>query len=250
MRIGIFEDAKEMGRHAAATGAYYIRQALANKPYCSIILATGASQFTMLEALVQEPGIDWSRIEVFHLDEYVGIPDTHRASFRKYLRERFEVKVSKLRAFHYIQGDAHDLEGEVKRVSALIQQATIEVAFIGIGENGHLAFNDPPANLATQDPYIIVQLDQACRQQQVGEGWFPTIDTVPSQAISMSVYQILKSRCIISSVPDKRKAQAIKMAVAGPIDAMHPAAFLRTHPNCYLMMDLPAAENILPHSYT
>lgn len=248
MKLFILEDAKVMGQHAAAIGAYYIRKTLATQPYCSIILATGASQFTMLEALVQEPDIDWSRVEVFHLDEYVGIPDTHRASFRKYLRERFEAKVSKLRAFHYIKGDASDLHGEVQRVSELIRKTTIEVAFIGIGENGHLAFNDPPANLKTQDPYIIVELDQACRQQQVGEGWFPNLDAVPKHAISMSIAQILKSRCIITSVPDERKAGAVKMAVSDPMDAMHPAALLRTHPNCYLMMDMPAAKAILPQA--
>lgn len=242
MRICIYEDDLDLGRHAAMIAAMHLRKALAEKGECSLILATGASQFTMLDALVAEQAINWSKVEVFHLDEYVGIPETHTASFRKYLRERFEQRVPALRAFHYIQGDSADIEGEVDRLSHLIACRTIDVACIGIGENGHLAFNDPPADLTTNKPYLIVQLDEACKRQQVREGWFEDISQVPSQAISMSIPQILKSSCIVCTVPDERKAQAVRMAVTAEIDAYHPCASLQRHKNCYLMVDRPAAS--------
>src|SRR5690554_4005470 len=229
MRICIYENAKDLGVHAAKVGAERIRMALKHQDVVSIIVATGASQFTMLEALIQEPDIDWSRVEAFHLDEYVGLDMEHPASFRKYLKERFADKVGPLKAFHYINADAVNLEQEVKRVSDLLDARTITVAFIGIGENGHLAFNDPPANLTTEKPYLVVELDDVCRKQQVGEGWFATVNDVPSHAVSMSIPRILKSECIISSVPDGRKAAAVSMALHASIDPEHPAASLRTH---------------------
>ncbi|MDL2228861.1 glucosamine-6-phosphate deaminase [Treponema sp. OttesenSCG-928-L16] len=245
MRLFVCEDKSDLGRHAAAIGASRLRQALREKARVSIILATGASQFEMLTFLVEEPGIDWSRIEVFHLDEYVGIPITHKASFRKYLKERFAEKLPSLGAFHCIEGDASDTEAELRRISSLIESREIDLAFIGIGENGHLAFNDPPADLKTSAPYIIVELDRACRMQQVGEGWFSSIDEVPPKAISMSIPQILKSRCIVCTVPDKRKAVAVEMALYDPADPMHPAASLRGHSDTYLLTDKAAAEKVL-----
>jgi glucosamine-6-phosphate deaminase len=245
MRICICEDDKDLGIHAARTGADRIRKALAESDVVSIIVATGASQFTMLEALAAERGIDWSRVEVFHLDEYVGLHATHPASFRKYLKERFADKVGPLNDFHYINADVEDLEGEVKRVGDLIMNRKITVAFIGIGENGHLAFNDPPADLTTEEPYLVVALDEACRRQQVGEGWFKTVADVPTHAVSMSIGQILKSECIVCSVPDGRKADAVHMALYAPIDAQHPAASLRTHRDCYLVVDRMAASKVL-----
>ena len=172
MRICIFENALDLGSHSAMVVSMHIRRALQEKGECSIILATGTSQLTMLDALVKDHDIDWTKVEVFHLDEYVGIPETHKASFRKYLRERFADRVPGLRSFHYIKADADDLSKEIARLSDLISSKNIDVACIGIGENGHLAFNDPPANLDTKEPYLIVQLDEACRRQQVGEGWF------------------------------------------------------------------------------
>ena len=245
MRICIYEDAKDMGVHAAKVGADQIRQALLVADSVSIIVATGASQFTMLEALIVEPDIDWNRVEVFHLDEYVGLSNQHPASFRKYLKERFADKVFPLKAFHYINADVEDLDTEVARISNLLRKRSIAVAFIGIGENGHLAFNDPPANLSTDEPYLVVALDEACRMQQVGEGWFKTIADVPSHAVSMSIPQILKSECIVCSVPDDRKADAVHMALYGPVDSQHPAASLREHANCYLMLDRDAASKII-----
>ena len=248
MRICIYENAIDLGKHSAMMVSMHIRRALQEMGECSIILATGTSQLAMLDSLVKDNDIDWNKVEVFHLDEYVGIPDTHKASFRKYLRERFAERVSGLRAFHYIQADANDLSVEIARLSDLISSKNIDVACIGIGENGHLAFNDPPANLDTQEPYLIVQLDEACRRQQVGEGWFDDISEVPAQAISMSIPQILKSECIVCTVPDKRKAEAVSMAITAPIDPMHPCASLRMHKNCYLMLDYSAASLICPLS--
>ncbi len=245
MRICIYEDAKDMGVHAAKVGADRIRKALRVADSVSIIVATGASQFTMLEALIAEPDIDWNRVEVFHLDEYVGLSDQHPASFRKYLKERFTDKVFPLKVFHYINADVEDLNAEVARISDLLRKRSIAVAFIGIGENGHLAFNDPPANLSTDEPYFVVALDEACRMQQVGEGWFKTIAEVPSHAVSMSIPQILKSECIVCSVPDNRKADAVHMALYSPVDSQHPAASLREHANCYLMLDRDAASKII-----
>ena len=245
MKINIYETKDDLGEHAAGIGAEQIRQAIKTKGKTSIILATGASQFEMLNALVREPEIDWSKVTAFHLDEYVGLSPKHPASFRKYLKERFVSKLPSLAAFNYIEGDAPDTEAEIKRINKLIKGEKIDVAFIGIGENGHLAFNDPPANLTTKDPYIIVELDKACRQQQTGEGWFPTIDDVPKRAISMAIPFILKSRCIICTVPDSRKASAVNMALYGNIDPKHPCASLRNHENCYLLLDKPAAGKIL-----
>jgi len=248
MRICIFENALDLGSHSAMVVSMHIRRALQEKGECSIILATGTSQLTMLDALVKDHDIDWTKVEVFHLDEYVGIPETHKASFRKYLRERFADRVPGLRSFHYIKADADDLSKEIARLSDLISSKNIDVACIGIGENGHLAFNEPPANLDTKEPYLIVRLDEACRRQQVGEGWFDDLTEVPMQAISMSIPQILKSECIICTVPDKRKAEAVRMAVTAPIDPIHPCASLRMHKNCYLMLDHSAASLICPLS--
>jgi glucosamine-6-phosphate deaminase len=244
MRIGIFEDKKDLGIHAAALGAEKIRCAIKNRGRASIILATGASQFEMLTALCSENGIDWSLVSVFHLDEYVGISKDHPASFRKYLHERFTSKVKPLAAFNYIEGDAKDTLAEIKRINGIIEKENIDAAFIGIGENGHLAFNDPPADLKTSDPYILVKLDEPCRRQQIGEGWFSSIDDVPPTAISMSIPFILKSRCIICTVPDARKAGAVAMALYDSPDSLHPCASLRKHDNCYLLVDMPAAGKI------
>ena len=193
MQIVIRDDPAQMGMQAAADGAVLIRQALETKGSATIIVATGASQFTMLEQLVREEGIDWSRITGFHLDEYIGLPLSHPASFRKYLKERF-VDLVPLKEFHYIDGEVQPADEECRRLAAAISEHEVDVAFVGIGENAHLAFNDPPADFETESPYLIVDLDDACRQQQHGEGWFPTFDDVPKQAISMSVQQILKSK--------------------------------------------------------
>ena len=234
MIVKIHETKEELGRAAAAMGASLIRDALKKKGEATIVVATGASQFELLEALTSVR-LDWSGVTAFHLDEYIGLPDTHPASFRKYLKERFADLVP-LKAFHYINGE-NDPGAECERVGALIADKEVDVAFIGIGENGHLAFNDPPADFETGQPYIVVSLDKACRQQQFGEGWFPSLKEVPETAISMSVKQIMKSRSLICTVPDERKANAVKRVLEGEITPEVPASVLRNHPAVWLYLD-------------
>ena len=242
MKISVAPDKQELGRMAAHDGAALLRAALANSPAANIILATGASQFATLAALIAEPNIAWNRVSVFHLDEYVGLPITHPASFRRYLWERFHrLLPAPLKAFHYIDAETHPAE-ECKRLAELIRRHPIDVAFVGIGENGHLAFNDPPADFETDAPYLLVDLDDACRRQQLGEGWFATLDDVPRRAISMSCRQILKSAHIICSVPDRRKAHAVKGAVEGPITPDVPASILQRHSSTTLYLDPEAAS--------
>jgi glucosamine-6-phosphate deaminase len=242
MNVLRFDTARATGAAAAEHGAAAINAALVERQAANIVLATGASQFEMLNHLVSLPVIDWSAVTVFHLDEYIGLPNTHPASFRRYLRERFVAGVPALKAFHAVDGDAESPQAECERLNAIIQTQTIDVAFVGIGENGHLAFNDPPADFDTEASFIVVNLDEACRKQQLGEGWFATLDEVPRQAISMSIRQILKSRCLIVTVPDLRKAQAVKAAVEGEISPMCPASILQTHPTCTLFLDTESAS--------
>src|SRR5688500_10792891 len=209
MQTTIMPDKAQMAKAAAAAGAAAIRDTLAQRGAANIIVATGASQFEMFGRLVQEPDIAWNRVTGFHLDEYVGLAITHPASFRRYLWERFVSRLPlPLRGFYYLNGE-EDPNAEARQVGEIIQKHPIDVAFVGIGENGHLAFNDPPADFETEEPYLVVQLDEACRRQQLGEGWFPTLGDVPQRAISMSVRQIMKSRAIICTVPDERKAEAV-----------------------------------------
>jgi len=243
MKLKIHSTSEELGRRAAEEGAAEINQAIEASGRAIIIVATGASQFAMLEALVG-CDIDWSRVTAFHLDEYVGLPATHKASFRGYLRTRFVERVGNLKAFVEVGGDAADLEGEVARLNACLAGETVDVCFAGIGENCHLAFNDPPADFAVEDPYIVVDLDAACRQQQFGEGWFDTIEAVPQRAISMSIRQIMKSRKIVLSVPDQRKALAVHQAVQLPVSPLYPASILQQHRGATLHLD-PASASLL-----
>ena len=242
MDLKIMPDKAQMGKAAATDGAEHIRSAIAERGDANIIVATGVSQFEILGELVQQPGINWNRVTGFHLDEYVGLAIDHPASFRGYLWQRFVSKLPlPLRAFHFLDGEA-DPRAECRRVSDIIRRHPVDVAFVGIGENGHLAFNDPPADFETDEPYLVVQLDDACRRQQSGEGWFPTFDDVPKQAISMSVRQILKSRAIICTVPDDRKAEAVRNSVEGPVTPQVPASILQRHSQCTLYVDKPAAS--------
>lgn len=240
----IFEEKKELAKAAAAQAAMAIRGAIAKRGLARIVAATGASQFEFLEALTATAGIDWQKVELFHLDEYIGIPITHPASFRKYLQERLIDKTG-ITIFHLLNGE-EEPANIIRRASDTIKSAPIDITFAGIGENGHLAFNDPPADFDTDDPYIIVNLDEACRQQQVGEGWFADTAAVPTQAISMSIRQILKSRAIISIVPDARKAQAVKACFEGPISPMAPASILRTHATAAIYLDSQSAGLLSP----
>lgn len=241
MEIKISKDKIENGRKAAAKGAEAVRDAIREKGFASIIVATGASQFEMLSELVKAD-IDWSKVTAFHLDEYIGIPISHPASFRKYLKERFVDMIGNLKVFNYVDGENPDPVKECERLGKLIGKFEIDVAFVGIGENGHLAFNDPPADFNTEKAYIVVLLDEACRKQQLGEGWFKTLADVPQKAISMSIRQIMKSKIVICTVPDDRKAEAVKNTVKGEVSNKIPASILKNHPACHLFLDEPAAS--------
>jgi glucosamine-6-phosphate deaminase len=228
----------ENGRAAAKKAAEIIRGVIAGKKKARFVAATGASQFEFLDSLCSTEKIDWARTEMFHLDEYISISANHPASFRKYLMERLISRVHPGKV-HLIEGDASNSETERKRISKLISEEPIDVAFVGIGENGHLAFNDPPADFGTEEPYIIVNLNEKCREQQVGEGWFRSIDEVPKAAISMSIKQIMKSSCIICTCPEKRKAEAVRDCLSknAPVTPIHPSSILKQHDKCYVFLD-------------
>lgn len=240
MDIRVFETKAEMGQAAALDAAAILREAISRKGEAHVIAATGASQFEFLDALTATPGIDWSKVVCFHLDEYVGLPETHPGSFRRYLKERIVAR-SHPGAFHFIEGDAAEPAVEARRVGRLIRTCAIDVAFVGIGENGHLAFNDPPADFETDEPYLVVTLDEACRRQQLGEGWFAGLEEVPKQAISMSVRQILKAERILCVVPDARKARAVCACLEEEMGPERPASILRTHPRTTLFLDRASA---------
>ncbi len=242
MEIILTPDRAAMGKWVAAQAASEIREAINTMGHARIVIATGASQFEVLAELAQQPNVDWSRVTGFHLDEYIGLSANHGASFCRYLKERF-VNLVPLAAFHFLAGD-QDPQQVITSVGGLLRQAPIDVALVGIGENGHLAFNDPPADFQTAHPYLIVQLDEACRHQQVGEGWFASLDDVPRQAISMSVNQIMKAKRIFCSVPDAQKADAVRNTLEGPISPMVPASILRKHPATTLVIDQASAAKL------
>ena len=242
MDIVISDSKQELGEKAAAHGAAHLREAIRRQGKAAIVVATGASQFEMLAALVAAEGIDWACVTAFHLDEYIGLPMTHPASFRKYLKERFVDRLpAPPAAFHYIHGEG-DARAECRRVGEILRRHPIDVAFIGIGENGHLAFNDPCADFQAEEPYLVVDLDEACRRQQLGEGWFRTLDDVPRQAISMSIPQIMKADSIVCTVPDARKAKAVRGAVEGPVTPDLPSSILQRHKRATLFLDRDSAS--------
>lgn len=240
MVIKVFDDKTSASKAAAEQAAHAIRAAIRDRGQARVIAATAASQLNFLDALTKAEDIDWRHVELFHLDEYIGLPVTHPGSFRKMLLEQLIQKTA-ITKYHLLDGDA-DATEVVRCVSAAIAAAPIDIAFVGIGENGHLAFNDPPADFETNEPYLIVNLDEACRWQQVGEAWFADISQVPRQAISMSVRQILKSKEILAVVPDARKSQAVKDCFEGQISPMAPASILRTHSNTTIYLDKNSAS--------
>jgi glucosamine-6-phosphate deaminase len=232
-----------MSRAAADHAAQTLRRVIGARGTARLVAATGASQLEFLEFLASSPGIDWHAVEMFHLDEYVGLPIDHPASFRKYLLDRL-IRNTGITRYHLLDGA--DAERAARDVGREIRRSPIDVAFVGIGENGHLAFNDPPADFDTVHPYLIVDLDTACRRQQVGEGWFASVDEVPKQAISMSIRQILKAVEIVCVVPDARKAAAVKASLEGDISPLIPASILRTHPDTTLYLDADSAALLSP----
>ncbi len=242
MNVRVFKDKVRLGQAAAAQAAAAIRAAISARGAARIIAATGASQFEFLGALVKSPGIDWAKVEMFHLDEYAGLPVTHPASFRRYLLERLIGPVGITKA-HLLDGEG-DLAAVCRDVGRELNSAPIDIAFVGIGENGHLAFNDPPADFQTADPYLVVNLDEACRRQQVGEGWYAALDEVPKQAISMSILQILKAKKILCIVPDARKARAAHMCLEGAVTPLAPASALRRHADVEVFLDPDSAAQL------
>jgi glucosamine-6-phosphate deaminase len=243
LQVQIFESSQEMGQASAEFVEKQLNEAVQQKGAANLILATGASQFSFLHAL-QEKSIAWNKITVFHLDEYKGISEQHPASFRKYLKERI-LDFVKPAQVYLINGDAENLEEMLAEYAALLASHPIDVACIGIGENGHIAFNDPPV-ADFNDPRLIkvVKLDQPCRQQQLGEGWFPTLDDVPKEAVSLTIPAIMSCKTISCVVPDERKAKAVHNTLYGEISTACPASVLRRHPNAVLFLDLPAASQI------
>ena len=239
MEVRIYHDADSLGAAASRKCAQIINKAIGEKGEARIILSTGASQFETLSHLVAED-VDWSKVTMFHLDEYVGLPESHAASFRKYLKERLISKVNH-KSYHRVQGRKEQL-GELSRI---LCEKPIDLGLIGIGENGHIAFNDPPCDFDTQEPYIVVNLNDTCKRQQVGEGWFASVSEVPAQAVSMSCRQIMKCLNIVSAVPHKVKAEAVRNTLYSKVVTNTvPATLLKTHGNFTLFLDEDSASLI------
>ncbi len=242
MEAFIYRTKRQMGAEAATHAAEIIKEAIESKGHATIILATGTSQIETLQNLITASGIDWLKVTMFHLDEYIGLGETHPASFRRFLKERFVNKVPGLEAVHFVNGDADNPWQECERLKRIMTKRHVDVALIGIGENGHLAFNDPPADFETEEPYVVVELDEKCRRQQLGEGWFNALEEVPRRAISLSIQQIMKSVHLMVSVPEDRKAEAVKNALEGEVTPMCPASTLQKHENCKIFLDEDSAS--------
>lgn len=249
MKVKIFKTKQQVCKAAAKEAARILISTIKEKSEAIFVVATGESQFEFLKNLVSISSIDWSKTVMFHLDEYIDIQETHPASFRKYLRERL-INKAPLKNFYLIKGDVEEPEAECESLSKIINEKKVDVTFVGIGENGHLAFNDPPANFETKKPYIVVELDELCRTQQFGEGWFKSLNEVPYKAISMSINQIMKSKNIICTVPDSRKAQAVKDCLECDISVCHPASILRKHKNTFLFLDKNSAKLLKEYKFS
>jgi len=241
--LRLFGDLEELGRQAALCGRHAICSEIAEKGHAFIVLATGSSQFKVLEHLVAMPDIDWSCVTAFHLDEYIGLDRAHKASFRHYLQTRFVSPLKAQALFHEIDGETNPIR-EVERLNRLIADKDIAVVFAGIGDNCHLAFNDPPADFETKSSYLMVELDEACRRQQVEGGWFANLAEVPSHAISMSVNQIMKGKLIVLSASGERKQQALRHALKGQVNCQYPASILQRHGNSIFFLDHVAARHL------
>lgn len=244
LRINLHPNRAAAAKAASLVASEIIRQAIADRGEARVVGATGGSQLEFVGYMAEAEGIDWSKVEFFHMDEYIGMSIDHPASFRRYLLDRLIVPAGITR-YHLLDGET-DAAETCRRVSAEIAKAPIDIVFAGIGENGHLAFNDPPADFETEDPYIVVELDEVCRRQQLGEGWFPTFDDVPTHAMSISIKQIMKAKHVVTLVPDERKAAAVKLCLDGPIGPEAPASILRQHPGNQFFMDEPAVSQLSP----
>jgi glucosamine-6-phosphate deaminase len=244
--VKIYEDKRALGQAAAERAAATLRRAARERGSARIVAATGTSQFEFFDALTAMPDVPWQNVEMFHLDEYIGLPLSHPASFRRYLLDRLIEKVG-IEKYHLLDGQRSPGEA-IRQVGVELKSRPVDIAFVGIGENGHLAFNDPPADFETEEPFVVVELDEACRRQQVGEGWFRDVSEVPGQAITMSIRQILKAREIIAIVPDARKAQAVRACCEGEVSCMAPASILQRHSNTTLFLDRESARLLRPQT--
>jgi len=241
MKVAIYETVRKMAEAAAELAAGELSRRIAESGRATFMAATGASQFAFLDALTRQRQVDWARTEMFHLDEYIGLPESHPASFRRYLQERLLGVVHPGRV-HLINGNAADPWQECARLAELMPKDGVDIAFVGIGENGHLGFNDPPADFANEDLFIVVTLPDSCRSQQVHEGWFSKLEDVPGKAITVTIRGILKSKCIVAVVPEARKAVAVRCALRGDVRPECPASALREHPRSRLFLDAEAAS--------
>lgn len=245
MHIIISTDASELGRKAAEFTEERLKDTISRYGEARMVVSTGSSQFETFKSLLTKD-IDWSKVEVFHLDEYIGLPQSHIASFRKYLYDRF-ISHIRVKKFHAVKVEGDIIEN-IRELTGEIRRRPIDIGLIGIGVNGHVAFNDPPADFDTREAYLIVNLDQQCKMQQVGEGWFKNIDEVPDKAISMSVWQIMQCRTIASCVPHKVKADAVSKTLTGRLNNMVPATMLKQHADFNLFLDINSASAIIPVS--
>lgn len=244
LKVEIFTNKEDMGQDSASYVAGKLDQAIRDRGYANIIFGTGASQFPLLEVLLKKD-IDWTKINLFHLDEYIGLSDQHPASFRKFLKERIADKINP-KNVNYLQGDADDIDAEIKRYEKLLKENPVDVACIGIGENGHIAFNDPAVADFSDPEYLkVVEMDEVCKKQQVGEGWFPTLKHVPIEAVTLTITAIMDSKALCCTVPDERKSKAVYNTLSGGIDTSCPASILRKHNNAVLFLDSFAAKRIL-----
>ncbi len=248
-RVGIYPTPRETGEAAAQEAAEILRGALAQHGSARIIVGTGNSQLDMVNALVVAPGLNWRRIEVFHMDEYVGMSEEHPASFRRWLRTHL-VDIVHPGEAHYLNGAAADIARECERYAALLHESPIDICFLGFGENGHIAFNDPGV-ADFHDPLAVkrVTMDERCRRQQVGEGHFPSIDAMPSEALTLTCPELLRARYLICTVPDLRKAEAVRNALAGPIAESCPCSIVRTHPSATIFLDVDSTS-LLPSGFS
>jgi len=242
MNISVSPTAIELGNSAARLAAEKINEAIIRNGEARIVVSTGSSQFEMFQALVKEK-VYWKKVEVFHLDEYIGLPVTHKASFRKYLYERF-INLVPVKKFYSV-----DVEGNIGDrmwdLTSVIRKVPVTLGLIGIGVNGHIAFNDPPADFNTRESYIVVRLNEECRMQQVNEGWFKNMEEVPDKAVSMSVWQIMQCGTIISVVPHLVKADAVKNTLSRRLTNTVPATMLKKHPDWHLFLDNNSASEII-----
>ena len=243
MSVRIFESNDMLGRAAANDLTALLSQTLSKQEKTAVIFACANSQLTFLNALKTMKGIAWNRIIIFHMDEYLGMSDQHPASFVRFLREKL-VDVVHPAAFYPLPGNTKDVKTELKRYTDLMREYPPDVCILGIGENGHLAFNDPPADFNTKELIHVVDLDLACRTQQVNEDHFPTLEDVPKQALSLTVPALLAAKHLLAIVPESRKAAAIKAALKGPVTPNCPASILRTQPHATLYLDRESAASV------